>query len=548
MDQKNDSNNTSLSHTPIDLSNNTSLRSPPIDISNDTSLSYSSNGLSSYAFSNYSSIDQLNSAFLTHPSIDISDGSFLSYPIGLPNNTSLTYGLLDNISLSHSVIDTSLSYSPIGLSNNVSLNHTPIDLSVFQKVQTQELTSLSHPTQNTFKPKSKKCNECKKIRKLVNHICRQCYKAKTTILSGNKVIDDFIKSTLSNYDYNYRKANLEFVPYGRFKDVEFVAEGGFSKIYKATWIDGPVSSKWNENKQEFDRLGKMTVALKELNNSENIDLKELNELKIIYNYLSKYTFSNDRINRINRYFGITQNPINKNFMIVTKYYKSDMIIGLNDLHEANIIHQDYHSGNIFNSDEKANYSFETSVTTGDFGISKSAIGSDNDNEVYGIIPYVAPEVFQGQKYTKASDIYSFGMIMWELMTGRRPFWDKSHDADLIIEICDGLRPPIVTNAPEDYIELMQECWHSYQIKGQTLSTMIKSANIIKSFKSQSIIPEFDKRKFMIENNNEGKIVKKAKLREDKNDGYLSKGLGFDIHNYVNSNKPNSNNNYNTKGT
>jgi hypothetical protein len=46
------------------------------------------------------------------------------------------------------------------------------------------------------------------------------------------------------------------------------------------------------------------------------------------------------------------------------------------------------------------------------------------------------------------------------MTGRRPFWDKNHDIYLIIEICDGLRPPIVTNAPEGYIELMRECWRS----------------------------------------------------------------------------------------
>ena len=42
---------------------------------------------------------------------------------------------------------------------------------------------------------------------------------------------------------------------------------------------------------------------------------------------------------------------------------------------------------------------------------------------------------------------------------RRPFWDRIHDIELIIEICDGLRPPIVTNAPEGYIELMKECWH-----------------------------------------------------------------------------------------
>src|SRR3954470_20653267 len=46
------------------------------------------------------------------------------------------------------------------------------------------------------------------------------------------------------------------------------------------------------------------------------------------------------------------------------------------------------------------------------------------------------------------------------MTGRRPFWDKNHDTDLIIVIVDGLRPPNVTNAPEGYIELMEECWHS----------------------------------------------------------------------------------------
>ena len=135
----------------------------------------------------------------------------------------------------------------------------------------------------------------------------------------------------------------------------------------------------------------------------------------------------------------------------------DISNGLKSIHNANFIHKDYHSGNIFISSSKV---FEEGIAiTGDLGISKSAITDDND-EIYGIIPYVAPEIFQGQKYTKASDIYSFGMIMWELMTGRRPFWDQNHNTELIIEICDGHRPPIVSNAPEGYIELMQECWHS----------------------------------------------------------------------------------------
>src|SRR6266536_6491886 len=63
------------------------------------------------------------------------------------------------------------------------------------------------------------------------------------------------------------------------------------------------------------------------------------------------------------------------------------------------------------------------------------------------------------------------MIMWELMTGRRPFWDRDHNTELIIEICDGLRPPIVTHAPEGYIELMQKCWHNDPNKRPTANDL-----------------------------------------------------------------------------
>src|ERR1043166_4082084 len=85
----------------------------------------------------------------------------------------------------------------------------------------------------------------------------------------NKVIDDFM---LSNY--KIRNGKMEFVPYNNFKDIEFIAEGGFSKVYKATWIDGP----YNWNGPLYYRNGKMTVALKELNNSKNITSEELNEV------------------------------------------------------------------------------------------------------------------------------------------------------------------------------------------------------------------------------------------------------------------------------
>jgi len=179
---------------------------------------------------------------------------------------------------------------------------------------------------------------------------------------------------------------------------------------------------------------------------------------------------------INKFYGITQDPVTKDFMIIMKYLGSDLkhyltnefdnidwkiklnklkyiITGLESIHNTKIIHRDLYSGNILN------YKYDSIIC--DLGLSKSSIAStDDDNEVYGVIPYVAPEIFQGKKYTVASDIYSFGMIMWEFMTGRRPFWNKIHDTELVVEICDGLRPPIDTNATEGYIKLMQGCWDS----------------------------------------------------------------------------------------
>ena len=72
---------------------------------------------------------------------------------------------------------------------------------------------------------------------------------------------------------------MEFVPYDQFKNIEFIAEGGFSKIYKAIWIDGPVIDY--DTIYTTCRDPNCTVVLKKLNNSKNITSKELNEVRTI---------------------------------------------------------------------------------------------------------------------------------------------------------------------------------------------------------------------------------------------------------------------------
>src|SRR5215204_4826389 len=78
--------------------------------------------------------------------------------------------------------------------------------------------------------------------------------------------------------------------------------------------------------------------------------------------------------------------------------------------------------------------------------------------MFGVIPYLAPEVLSKKPYTKESDIYSFGMIMWEYTTGKKPFHDRPHNSSLISDILNGIRPQVTDDTPEFYTELMKKCW------------------------------------------------------------------------------------------
>src|SRR5690242_3782252 len=71
---------------------------------------------------------------------------------------------------------------------------------------------------------------------------------------------------------------------------------------------------------------------------------------------------------------------------------------------------------------------------------------------------MAPEVLSKKPYTKESDIYSFGMIMWEFTTGKKPFHDRPHNYCLISDILKGERPQITDDTPEFYADLMKRCW------------------------------------------------------------------------------------------
>ncbi len=88
------------------------------------------------------------------------------------------------------------------------------------------------------------------------------------------------------------------------------------------------------------------------------------------------------------------------------------------------------------------------------GLSQPANNTSLNNEIYGIIPYIAPEIFNGAKFSKESDI--------------------EHDHKLIDEIIDGKRPEITMDTPECYANLMKRCWDSDPSKRPSIKEIRRS--------------------------------------------------------------------------
>ncbi|RHZ73760.1 hypothetical protein Glove_229g59 [Diversispora epigaea] len=180
-----------------------------------------------------------------------------------------------------------------------------------------------------------------------------------------------------------------------------------------------------------------------------------------------------------RFYGITQDPETHSYMMVLDYAKDgnlreylkinfnninwkQKLYNLNDLsfrmmniHELDIVHQDFHPGNILSSDFKV-------MNISDFGLSKLIRANPNNPEkknIFGVLPYIAPEVLSGdEEYTKAADVYSFGIIAYEMITGFPPYPDIPHDNDLAMKICNGLRPKIPFHTPKLITRVIMRCW------------------------------------------------------------------------------------------
>ncbi|MGH0142723.1 UNVERIFIED_CONTAM: hypothetical protein FKN15_037144 [Acipenser sinensis] len=129
--------------------------------------------------------------------------------------------------------------------------------------------------------------------------------------------------------------------------------------------------------------------------------------------------------------------------------------GMRYLSDMGYVHRDLAARNIL-----VNSNLVCKVS--DFGLSR--VIEDDHEAVYsttgGKIPvrWTAPEAIQYRKFTSASDVWSYGIVMWEVMSyGERPYWDMSNQ-DVIKAIEEGYRLPAPMDCPPGLHQLMLDCW------------------------------------------------------------------------------------------
>ncbi|MFN7096237.1 MAG: protein kinase [Gammaproteobacteria bacterium] len=243
---------------------------------------------------------------------------------------------------------------------------------------------------------------------------------------------------------------------------EKIGEGGFGKIYRGHWGDQQVVIKEVDGmsnpivKAEFIREVKILSQLRSayivqlnavcLQNQRSCYLMEYMENGDLSVYLQK----NPKLTYEQRY--------NLAFEIAS---------GLVYLHARNIIHCDLKTANILvNKNGHAKLA--------DFGLAKalnlsSSLPALPQNKSSQAWSYLAPEVLLGYPYTMKSEVYSYGMVLWEILTGKKPYAALDNDVNVIHHVTSGGRERLSGFLPEFFIQLLQDCWQELPSKRPTMN-------------------------------------------------------------------------------
>ncbi|KAF8377759.1 hypothetical protein HHK36_031144 [Tetracentron sinense] len=129
----------------------------------------------------------------------------------------------------------------------------------------------------------------------------------------------------------------------------------------------------------------------------------------------------------------------------------DVSKGMNYLHQNYIIHRDLKTANLLMDENEV-------VKVADFGVSRVQAQFGVMTRETGTYRWMAPEVIEHKPYDQKADVFSFGIVLWELLTGKIPHADLTPLQAAIGVLQEGLRPTIPEDTHPKFVELLKRCW------------------------------------------------------------------------------------------
>uniref|UniRef100_A0A8C2XPL8 Mitogen-activated protein kinase kinase kinase 12 n=1 Tax=Cyclopterus lumpus TaxID=8103 RepID=A0A8C2XPL8_CYCLU len=126
--------------------------------------------------------------------------------------------------------------------------------------------------------------------------------------------------------------------------------------------------------------------------------------------------------------------------------------GMNYLHLHKIIHRDLKSPNML-------ITHDDLVKISDFGTSKELSDKSTKMSFAGTVAWMAPEVIRNEPVSEKVDIWSFGVVLWEMLTGEVPYKDVDSSAIIWGVGNNSLQLPIPESCPDGFKILLRQCWN-----------------------------------------------------------------------------------------
>ena len=268
-----------------------------------------------------------------------------------------------------------------------------------------------------------------------------------------KVMDEYIY--MPNFDICHEY--IIYLPVQEYiidiRDLEFgdcIDEGSFATVYSGKWLSKD-----------------MEVAIKKVRcEPSESEVKIWSSLSPHPNIIAFYGYARtshhtylvtelaENGSLYDRLHSQQENQVEKPTQRKCLAWAKEIAQGMAYLHRLEIIYRDLKSRNVLLTAEDA-------AKLSDFGTARYLSWQDPEAGRQGTYRWMAPEVIDGGSADKHSDVYSFSMVMWELMAHKIPFHDVADERDAAILAQEEHRPPL-DNAWPLYIRvLIQKCWNHH---------------------------------------------------------------------------------------